>query len=159
MLLNLYHPLRAFEEICMLDQLSGADLISALAAAPSRWNFRFFGVSPADAQHRYNEAAEIVLKAMETDTLTYTGRHFSISDVPITLSPFQKPYPPLWYGGDEAETSPMGCGEFDQHRLCRREQRDPGNYGCVPGHLGGSAAALDAAAGHGSHCRDRRVRR
>jgi alkanesulfonate monooxygenase SsuD/methylene tetrahydromethanopterin reductase-like flavin-dependent oxidoreductase (luciferase family) len=26
MLLNLYHPLRAFEEVCMLDQLSGGRL-------------------------------------------------------------------------------------------------------------------------------------
>jgi alkanesulfonate monooxygenase SsuD/methylene tetrahydromethanopterin reductase-like flavin-dependent oxidoreductase (luciferase family) len=25
---------------------------------------------------------------------------------------------------DEAEDGPMGCGEFDQHRLCRKEQRD-----------------------------------
>jgi alkanesulfonate monooxygenase SsuD/methylene tetrahydromethanopterin reductase-like flavin-dependent oxidoreductase (luciferase family) len=42
---------------------------------------------------------------METDTLTYSGRHFSISDVPITLSPVQKPYPPLWYGAMKPETA------------------------------------------------------
>ncbi|WP_338062541.1 LLM class flavin-dependent oxidoreductase [Bradyrhizobium elkanii] len=43
-LLNLCHPLRAFEEICMLNQLSGG---RASAAAPSRSNFRFFGVLAA----------------------------------------------------------------------------------------------------------------
>ena len=49
--------------------------------------------------------AEIVLKAMETTTLMYRGRQFSISDVPITLSPIQKPYPPLWFGTTKPETS------------------------------------------------------
>jgi alkanesulfonate monooxygenase SsuD/methylene tetrahydromethanopterin reductase-like flavin-dependent oxidoreductase (luciferase family) len=63
------------------------------------------GVSPAEAQDRYSEVAEIVLKAMETTTLMYRGRQFSISDVPITPSPIQKPYPPPWFGTTKPETS------------------------------------------------------
>ncbi|WP_407158310.1 LLM class flavin-dependent oxidoreductase [Bradyrhizobium sp. STM 3557] len=68
-------------------------------------NFRFFGVSPAEARDRYNEAAEIVIKAMEIDALTYRGRYFSLADVPITLSPIQKPCPPLWYETTKLETA------------------------------------------------------
>jgi alkanesulfonate monooxygenase SsuD/methylene tetrahydromethanopterin reductase-like flavin-dependent oxidoreductase (luciferase family) len=105
MLLNLYHPLRAFEEICMLDQLSGGRLDLGIGRGAVPLELSFFGVSPSEAQDHYSEAAEIVLKAMETDTLTYCGRHFSISDVPITLSPIQKPYPPLWYGTTKPETA------------------------------------------------------
>jgi alkanesulfonate monooxygenase SsuD/methylene tetrahydromethanopterin reductase-like flavin-dependent oxidoreductase (luciferase family) len=105
MLLNLYHPLRAFEEICMLDQLSGGRLDLGIGRGAVPLELSFFGVSPADAQDRYSEAAEIVLKAMETDRLTYKGRHFSISDVPITLSPLQKPYPLLWYGTTKPESA------------------------------------------------------
>jgi alkanesulfonate monooxygenase SsuD/methylene tetrahydromethanopterin reductase-like flavin-dependent oxidoreductase (luciferase family) len=105
MLLNLYHPLRAFEEICMLDQLCGGRLDLGIGRGAVPLELSFFGVSPAEAQDRYSEAAEIVLKAMETNKLTYRGRHFSISDVPITLSPIQKPYPPLWYGTTKPETA------------------------------------------------------
>jgi alkanesulfonate monooxygenase SsuD/methylene tetrahydromethanopterin reductase-like flavin-dependent oxidoreductase (luciferase family) len=105
MLLNLYHPLRAFEEICMLDQLSGGRLELGIGRGAIPLELSFFGVSPAEAQDRYGEAAEIVLKAMETNSLTYSGRHFSIADVPITLSPIQKPYPPLWYGTTKPETA------------------------------------------------------
>jgi alkanesulfonate monooxygenase SsuD/methylene tetrahydromethanopterin reductase-like flavin-dependent oxidoreductase (luciferase family) len=105
MLLNLYHPLRAFEEICMLDQLSGGRLDLGVGRGAVPLELSFFGVSAAEAQERYNEAAEIVLKAMESDTLTYSGRHFSISNVPITLSPVQKPHPPLWYGAMKPETA------------------------------------------------------
>jgi hypothetical protein len=36
MLLNLYHPLRAFEEICMLDQISGPGSSLVWAAARHR---------------------------------------------------------------------------------------------------------------------------
>src|SRR6202790_5587916 len=104
MLLNLYHPLRAFEEICMLDQLSGGRLDLGIGrGAPVELSF--FGVSAEETQDRYSEAAEIVLKAMATNRLTHSGRYFSMHDVPITLSPIQKPYPPLWYGTMKPETA------------------------------------------------------
>ena len=104
MLLNLYHPLRAFEEICMLDQLSGGRLDLGIGrGAPVELSY--FGVSAEETQERYSEAAEIVLKAMETNRLTHSGRYFSMYDVPITLSPIQKPYPPLWYGTMKPETA------------------------------------------------------
>ena len=105
MLLNLYHPLRAFEEICMLDQLSGGRLDLGIGRGAAPLELSFFGVSATEAQDRYREAAEIVLKAMEAKALTYRSRHFSISDVPITLSSVQKPYPPLWYGAMKTETA------------------------------------------------------
>jgi alkanesulfonate monooxygenase SsuD/methylene tetrahydromethanopterin reductase-like flavin-dependent oxidoreductase (luciferase family) len=105
MLLNLYHPLRAFEEICMLDQLSGGRLDLGIGRGGVPLELSFFGVSPTEAQDRYNEAAEIIMKAMEADALTYRGRHFSFANVPITLSPVQKPYPPLWYGTTKPETA------------------------------------------------------
>jgi alkanesulfonate monooxygenase SsuD/methylene tetrahydromethanopterin reductase-like flavin-dependent oxidoreductase (luciferase family) len=105
MLLNLYHPLRAFEEICMLDQLSGGRLDLGIGRGAVPLELSFFGVSAAEAQDRYREAAEIILKAMGTDALTYSGHHFSLSGVPITLSPVQKPHPPLWYGTTKPETA------------------------------------------------------
>src|ERR1700682_27931 len=104
MLLNLYHPLRAFEEICMLDQLSGGRLDLGIGRGDPV-ELSFFGVSAEEAQDRYAETAEIVLKAMETNKLTHSGRYFSMHDVPITLSPIQRPYPPLWHGTTKPETA------------------------------------------------------
>jgi alkanesulfonate monooxygenase SsuD/methylene tetrahydromethanopterin reductase-like flavin-dependent oxidoreductase (luciferase family) len=104
MLLNLYHPLRAFEEICMLDQLSGGRVDLGIGrGAPLELSF--FGISAEEAQDRYSEAAEIVLQAMNTDKLSYQGRYFNLNDVPITLSPLQRPHPPLWYGTNRPETA------------------------------------------------------
>ena len=105
MLLNLYHPLRAFEEICMLDQLSGGRLDLGIGRGAVPLELSFFGISAEEAQDRYSEAAEIVLQAMKTDNLSYEGRYFKLNNVPITLSPLQRPHPPLWYGTTRPETA------------------------------------------------------
>jgi alkanesulfonate monooxygenase SsuD/methylene tetrahydromethanopterin reductase-like flavin-dependent oxidoreductase (luciferase family) len=42
MLLNLYHPLRAFEEICMLDQLSGGRLDLGIGRGAVSLELSFF---------------------------------------------------------------------------------------------------------------------
>ena len=105
MLLNLYHPLRAFEEICMLDQLSGGRLDLGIGRGAVPLELSFFGISAEQAQDRYSEAAEIVLQAMQTDTLNHDGRYFKLDNVPISLSPFQRPHPPLWYGTTKPETA------------------------------------------------------
>ena len=105
MLLNLYHPLRAFEEICMLDQLSGGRLDLGIGPGGSPVELSFFGVSAREARERYSEAVKIVLKAMDSERLTHRGLYFDIADVPIALSPFQKPHPPLWYGVMKPESA------------------------------------------------------
>ncbi len=105
MLLNLYHPLRAFEEICMLDQLSGGRVDLGIGRGASPIELAFFGISSEAAQDRYREAADIVLEAMKTDKLSYQGQYFELDNVPITLSPIQRPHPPLWYGTTSSETA------------------------------------------------------
>ena len=105
MLLSLYHPLRAFEEICMLDQLSGGRLDLGIGRGAVPLELSFFGVSIDQAQGRYSEAVDIILRAMDGDMLSYDGRYFKLDNVPITLSPFQRPHPPLWYGTSKPETA------------------------------------------------------
>jgi alkanesulfonate monooxygenase SsuD/methylene tetrahydromethanopterin reductase-like flavin-dependent oxidoreductase (luciferase family) len=105
MLLNLYHPLRAFEEICMLDQISGgrADLGIGRGSVPME--LAFFGVSSEDAEDRYREATEILLQAMKGGIVTHHGRHFDLHEVPMALAPHQRPHPPLWCGTTSPATA------------------------------------------------------
>lgn len=104
MLLNLYHPLRAFEEICMLDQISGGRVEFGIGRGATPIELGFFGVEAGDAQNRYREAADVVLGAMAGGTLNYQGQYFDLKDVPISLSPVQLPHPPLWIGAMQPET-------------------------------------------------------
>src|SRR6202163_3188266 len=104
MLLNLYHPLRAFEEICMLDQISGGRVELGIGRGGAPIELGFFGVEADEAQSRYREAADVVVQAMAGGTLNHHGRYFDLQDVPISLSPAQLPHPPLWVGAMQPET-------------------------------------------------------
>ena len=96
--LPLYHPLRMAEEICMLDQMSGGRLDMGFGRGASPIELRLFGEDPANAEGKYAEALELILKVLTGKTLTFEGKFFNFRAVPIEMEPFQKPYPPVWYG-------------------------------------------------------------
>ncbi|KYH01503.1 LLM class flavin-dependent oxidoreductase [Bradyrhizobium sp. DOA1] len=96
MLLSLHHPLRAFEEACMLDHLSGGRLELGIGRGSLPVELGYFGVSAEAAPGRYAEASEILVKAMRGGSLCYEGDHFRLDDVPLTLTPYQRPHPPTW---------------------------------------------------------------
>src|SRR5258708_8132247 len=105
MLLNLYHPLRAFEEISMLDQMSGGRVELGICRGAAPVELGFFFVEAGEAQSRSREAPALVLQAMAGGTLSYHGRHFDLQDLPISLSPVQLPHPPLLVGTLQQETA------------------------------------------------------
>ena len=101
--LPLHHPLRLMEEISMLDHLSGGRLEVGIGRGAVAYEIEYYGVDPTDAQARYLEAYEVLLKAMTSRTLTHTGKYYTFKDVPIEIAPLQQPHPPLWYGAVSAE--------------------------------------------------------
>ncbi|MET4328718.1 alkanesulfonate monooxygenase SsuD/methylene tetrahydromethanopterin reductase-like flavin-dependent oxidoreductase (luciferase family) [Bradyrhizobium sp. i1.15.2] len=105
MLLNLYHPLRAFEEICMLDHLSSGRVEVGLGRGSLPIELSYFGVGADVASSRYEEASQIFVSAMNGGPLSYQGQHFALSDVPLTLSPHQRPCPPTWIATSPPESA------------------------------------------------------
>jgi len=96
--LPMYHPLRAAEEICMLDHLSGGRLQVGIGRGISPHELEHYGVAPAEAQARYLEAFSVVMAALTQKTVTFEGKFFRFRDVPMEMAPVQRPHPPLWYG-------------------------------------------------------------
>jgi alkanesulfonate monooxygenase SsuD/methylene tetrahydromethanopterin reductase-like flavin-dependent oxidoreductase (luciferase family) len=93
--LPLYHPLRLVEEICLLDSLSGGRFMLGMGRGISPIEAGFYGIPANEMQARYFEAYEIILKALQSETLSYQGKYYSFSNVPLTLRPIQKPHPEL----------------------------------------------------------------
>jgi len=103
-ILPLYHPLRLVEEICMLDHMSGGRFMLGIGRGASPIEAGFYGLPMDEQQRRYFEATEVILKALQSDTLDHDGEFFRFENVPMTLRPLQKPHPELWYASRAPES-------------------------------------------------------
>ena len=103
--LNLYHPLRLIDEICMLDQMSGGRLELGVGRGLSPYEVGYYGVDPATGPERFAELLAVVLKGLTEKRLNHDGKYFSFKDVPMEIQPVQRPHPPLWYGANSLESA------------------------------------------------------
>jgi alkanesulfonate monooxygenase SsuD/methylene tetrahydromethanopterin reductase-like flavin-dependent oxidoreductase (luciferase family) len=108
-LLPLYHPIKLLEEICMLDQISGGRFMLGVGRGISPIELRYYGLDPDKTPAMYAEALEVILRGMTNPQLNFEGEYYHYRDVPMELTPFQKPYPPLWYGLGRAEAVPWAA--------------------------------------------------
>jgi alkanesulfonate monooxygenase SsuD/methylene tetrahydromethanopterin reductase-like flavin-dependent oxidoreductase (luciferase family) len=112
--LALYHPLRLAEEICMLDHLSGGRFQLGVGRGISPYELGYYGVDMAEAQDRYLESYEVVMQALalaqnpdrSQRELSFEGKYYQFSKVPLSLAPKQAPHPPLWYGIGNPDSLP-----------------------------------------------------
>jgi alkanesulfonate monooxygenase SsuD/methylene tetrahydromethanopterin reductase-like flavin-dependent oxidoreductase (luciferase family) len=108
-LLPLYHPIKLLEEICMLDQISGGRLLLGVGRGISPIELRYYGLDPEQTPGMYAEALEVILRGMTSAVLNFEGKYYSYRDVPMELTPFQRPHPPLWYGLARPEALPWAA--------------------------------------------------
>ena len=101
--LPLYHPLRLYEEICMLDHLSGGRLMLGVGRGGALVEHQRFGVEPKDAPAMYHEAFAVLMRAFESDVVDFEGKYYRYKDYVVQAKPVQRPYPPLWYGAPNAD--------------------------------------------------------
>ena len=97
-LLPLYHPIKLIEEICMLDQMSGGRLMFGVGRGISPIELRYYGLNPEETPAMFAEGLEVILRGLTSETLTHEGKFYNYKDVPMEMTPYQRPHPPLWYG-------------------------------------------------------------
>src|SRR5471030_2519158 len=102
---NLYHPLRLIDEICMLDQMSGGRLELGVGRGISTYEVGYYGVDPATGPARFAEALEVILKGLTHPRLDHAGKYFTFKGVPMEMQPVQRPHPPLWYGANSLDSA------------------------------------------------------
>ena len=101
--LPLYHPLRLYEEICMLDHMSGGRLMIGVGRGGALLEHQRYGVDPASAPAMYHEAFAVLMQALESDVLNFDGKFYNYKDYVVQAKPVQRPHPPIWYGAPNAE--------------------------------------------------------
>jgi alkanesulfonate monooxygenase SsuD/methylene tetrahydromethanopterin reductase-like flavin-dependent oxidoreductase (luciferase family) len=108
-LLPLYHPIKLLEEICMLDQISSGRFLLGVGRGISPIELRYYGLDPEETPAMYAEALEVILRGMTSPLLNFEGKYYRYRDVPMELTPFQRPHPPLWYGLGRVEAIPWAA--------------------------------------------------
>jgi alkanesulfonate monooxygenase SsuD/methylene tetrahydromethanopterin reductase-like flavin-dependent oxidoreductase (luciferase family) len=130
--LPIYHPVRAYEEVCMLDQLSGGRLELGLGRGSMPYEIAMYGDDPATAQARYLENFEIIRQAFFQDEVSFQGKHIKIERFPVRIRPLQLPHPPLWYATTKPDSAPwaaqnganiMMLGAIDNARVVSERYR------------------------------------
>jgi alkanesulfonate monooxygenase SsuD/methylene tetrahydromethanopterin reductase-like flavin-dependent oxidoreductase (luciferase family) len=84
-----YHPYRFYQEVCMLDQMSGGRLELGVGRGVSPIESRIFGLQSMDeSREKYRATLDVFFKACASPVL---------GDAELHVKPLQKPYPPLWF--------------------------------------------------------------
>ena len=103
-ILPLYNPMRLAEEVCMLDQMSRGRLELGIGRGSGQYELEMLGVNVAETREMYDEALTILLGALTAGEVTFQGRYNALQDARLELSPYQRPYPPLWYPTSNPDT-------------------------------------------------------
>ena len=92
-----HDPIRLAEDFAVVDQLSGGLTIAGFGIGWREEEFRAFDVTVAERVRRTKEIVEILRLAWNEERFSYTGKHYSYTDVSVTPKPAR--VPPIMIGG------------------------------------------------------------
>jgi alkanesulfonate monooxygenase SsuD/methylene tetrahydromethanopterin reductase-like flavin-dependent oxidoreductase (luciferase family) len=99
--LPLHHPVRVFEDLAMVDVLSGGRLELGLGKGVTAFEHLYFGHDPEEASARAKEIRAMLLKGWETGIISSEGStYYDFLEMQLPFDLQQKPYPPLWTAGN-----------------------------------------------------------
>jgi alkanesulfonate monooxygenase SsuD/methylene tetrahydromethanopterin reductase-like flavin-dependent oxidoreductase (luciferase family) len=104
-LVPLINPVRAAEEIGMLDALSGGRVVVLfLRGTPNE--HATYGTNPAETREITQEGVELILRAWtEPQPFSWEGRYFRFRTVAVWPRTVQDPHPPVFYSGNSDESA------------------------------------------------------
>jgi len=94
-----HNPVLLAEQAATLDLLSGGRLDFGIGKGYRYNEFSGFCVPMAEADERFDESLEVMLKAWTSDApWSHRGKHWQFEGVVVEPPPAQKPHPVLWMG-------------------------------------------------------------
>ena len=102
MLTALHTPLLFAKSIATLDQLSRGRLILGVGLGGYADVYPAFGLAPKGRASRFEEGISLLKTLWTADAVNFDGRFWNMEGVAVNPKPFQKPHPPIWFGGHSA---------------------------------------------------------
>ena len=89
-----HNPIEVAQDYATVDLLSDGRLDFGVGRGLFKGEFDGYGVPWGEAEERFNESLDIVLKAWTGEPFSYEGKFFSIPEVTVMPKPLQEPHPP-----------------------------------------------------------------
>ena len=113
---TLHSPVHLAKSLSSLDQLSRGRLDVGVGTGGPGRPFEAFGMSGDRYAARFSEGVSLMKALWTQASVTFDGEFFQLKDAAMEPKPFQKPYPPLWFGaageGALKRGAAMGDGFF-----------------------------------------------
>ncbi|MBC7739838.1 MAG: LLM class flavin-dependent oxidoreductase, partial [Candidatus Saccharibacteria bacterium] len=114
---GLQSPTLAARMTATLDRISNGRLLINVVTGGDPLENRGDGINLPHSE-RYeitDEFLGIYRALLRGETVEHSGKHFQISDGRVLYPTFQKPYPPLYFGGSSAEGFKVGAKHIDKY--------------------------------------------
>jgi alkanesulfonate monooxygenase SsuD/methylene tetrahydromethanopterin reductase-like flavin-dependent oxidoreductase (luciferase family) len=99
LLITLRNPVHLAKSLASLDQLSHGRLIVGVGLGASPEIYGAYGLSAERRVARFNEILSYIQGLWTEDDLNFEGQFFQVKHANLLPKPFQKPHPPIWFGG------------------------------------------------------------
>ncbi|MGE2716443.1 LLM class flavin-dependent oxidoreductase [Mycolicibacterium litorale] len=96
LVLPLLNPTLVAEEWATLDVLSGGRAVLGVGLGSRPEEFEAFGVPRTQRASRMAESVEVIRRLWAEDRVTFSGKHYQITDAGVGLRPVQSGGPPIY---------------------------------------------------------------
>jgi probable F420-dependent oxidoreductase len=96
---TVHSPVHLAKSLASLDQLSRGRLDVGVGTGGPRRPFGAFGITGDRYVARFSEGVRLMKELWTGKPVTFDGEFWQLRDTGITPGSFQKPHPPLWFGG------------------------------------------------------------
>jgi len=98
-----HNPVLLAEQAATLDLMSGGRLDFGVGKGYRHNEFKGFGIAPEEAEPRFEEALEVIIRAWTTRTrFSHHGRYWQFDDIVVEPPTAQRPHPPIWVAAASA---------------------------------------------------------
>jgi alkanesulfonate monooxygenase SsuD/methylene tetrahydromethanopterin reductase-like flavin-dependent oxidoreductase (luciferase family) len=100
-----HNPVRLAERAATLDLMSGGRLEFGVGKGYRHSEFAGFCIPYAQAQARFEEALQVIIKAWTSNVrFSHNGNFWQYEDVIVEPAPSQKPHPPIWIAAGKPDS-------------------------------------------------------
>ena len=100
-----HNPALLAEQVATLDVLSGGRVDLGIGRGYRKAEFEQFCMPIGEAQERFDECLEFMLKAWTTEgRFSHQGGRWQYKDIVVEPEPIQRPHPPIWMAGGSPES-------------------------------------------------------